>query len=126
MQDRARSYARSIGGAELLLHRWRDGAHRVLIANFGAALALQAGEIEVGFDVDPAQWTVLLSTTEIDFEERGTGERVQHYISGAEIRVPARSAVVFGFSQSCTPTTPRANRLPGKFSRGRIRKTGGR
>lgn len=91
VQDRSFSHARPLSGTALLLHRWREADHRVLIANFGSELMRPAGELDLGCDgceLDPARWTVMLSTQEGEFVQRGVD---------VAISIPARTAVLFAF-----------------------------
>jgi maltooligosyltrehalose trehalohydrolase len=93
VQDRATSHAEPIGGAGLLLQRWRDAEHRLLIANFGAELVLPATELELGVVAAPDWWSGLLSTRESHSPATALEQ-------GDEwtLRIPARTAVLFGFS----------------------------
>jgi maltooligosyltrehalose trehalohydrolase len=102
VQDRSLSHAEPIGGAGLLLHRWCEAEHRVLIANFGAELVLPANDLELGVTVDPKQWSGLLSTRE--------GHDPATVLEGEDeltLRVPARTAVLLGFSAMGIPDLPR-------------------
>lgn len=97
VQDRALSHAQPGGGKALLLHRWRDAAHRVLIANFGAELLLPASEIELGCDVHLDRWSVLFTTAQRDSETNHASAFVHQHDADAALLIPARTAVLFGF-----------------------------
>ena len=104
VQDRARSHAQPAGGKALLLHRWRDSAHRVLIANFGAELLLPVCDLDLGCDVRLDNWTVLFSTVDSGPETSNPGAFVHQHASDAALRIPARTAVLFGFENDPPPS----------------------
>jgi maltooligosyltrehalose trehalohydrolase len=97
VQNRSLSHAQPLGGAALMLHRWRDGSHRVLIANFGAELTMPSSELELACTVEANQWSVMMSTANPKPEP---GE-IERYLrsDGSDIALclPARMAVLFGF-----------------------------
>lgn len=97
VQDRALSHAQPLGGKALLLHRWRDASHRVLIANFGAELILSLSTTDLGIDLDPDTWRVMLSTAAAGSDPLPTMTFLQGSGPDAELRIPARTAVLFGF-----------------------------
>jgi maltooligosyltrehalose trehalohydrolase len=97
VQDRSLSQAKPIGGSALLLHRWRDGAHRVLIANFGAELVVPMGTISPGCEIDVGPWEVMLSTDEAEPEADSWRWFAIGSGPDAALRISARTAVLFGF-----------------------------
>jgi maltooligosyltrehalose trehalohydrolase len=107
VQDRSLSHAHALRGTALLLHRWRAGSHRVLIANFGAELIVPVGELDLGCDdcdMNPARWHVMFASAEGDFVQQGTP---------GTFRIPARTAVLFSFGTNgeSTPATPMTGSL---------------
>ncbi len=91
VQDRSLSHACALNGTTLLLHRWHEGRHRVLIANFGAELLLPARDIDLACEANPAGWSRVLSTGEDETRRQG---------DDMAFRIPARTAVLFGFDSS--------------------------
>jgi maltooligosyltrehalose trehalohydrolase len=91
VQDRSLSHARPVSGAALMLHRWRDGEHRVLLANFGAEVTLPLEALDLDDAGDPAAWTVLFSTAE------SAAGAFALSSDGSTICLAARTAVLFGF-----------------------------
>lgn len=95
VQDRSLSHAQPIGGKALLLHRWRDAAHRVLIANFGAELTLPLSSLDLNIEIDANTWTVMLFTDVAGSDPAPTFR--QGSGPDAELRIPVRTAVLFSF-----------------------------
>jgi hypothetical protein len=82
------------------VHRWLGTAHRVLVANFGAAAKLPLANTAGLENMASADWQLLLSTADRQFG--GSGGEAGHCGSEQDRRltVPARSAAIFKFAIS--------------------------
>lgn len=98
-QDRSASRATPIGGNALSLHRWRDGDHRVLLANFGSELVVPVDRLALGFETIPGDWQLLL-TSGIDEQSADGAWGLAGSDGEMEITVPARSALLFAIEGS--------------------------
>ena len=82
----------------MVVHRWLGTAHRVLVANFGAAASLPLVDTPELEAMAGADWQLLLSTA----DERFGGSGREASLCGGErdrrLRVPARSAAIFKFA----------------------------
>ncbi len=103
IQDRSRSHAHPIGGAALSLHRWNGNDHRVLIANFGAALAVPIETLELGAGIGMRDLAVILAIGDEMAESTSASNRPEDPTPGPQVQVPARSALLFGFQCSTSP-----------------------
>lgn len=97
-QDRSASRATPIGGNALSLHRWRDGDHRVLLANFGSELVVPVERLALGFETDARGWRLLL-TSAIEEQSPGGAWGLAGSDGEMEITVPARSALLFAMEE---------------------------
>ncbi len=87
-QDRFRMRALAISDNLLAVHWWLDGEHRLLLANFGASVALRPAD---HFKLPPGTgWRVLLDTN----EPRFSGEGPLSEVRGTEVRLGGRGAVM--------------------------------
>ena len=104
--DRATTRAVAVGAQIVVVHRWRGTAHRVLVANFGAATNLLLANTPGLRDVPVAAWHLLLSTADPQFG--GGGREVG--LCGKETRrrlaVPARSAAIFEIAGTAKESAP--------------------
>ncbi len=93
--DRAAARAIPIGAQIVVVHRWFETAHRVLVANFGAATNLELAETPGLRDLPVADWRLLLSTADQQFG--GSGRKAGLCVDEQSRRlvVPARSAAIF-------------------------------
>ena len=93
---REESRAYPIGAKALLLHRWNGDAHRVLIANFGAAITIAKDDLPIS-ETQAVESKVLLDTGESRFGGDGQMARWTETQRGIELMVPARTAMVLAF-----------------------------
>jgi maltooligosyltrehalose trehalohydrolase len=83
----------------VIVHRWHDDQHRVLIANFGQAASMPAewfADVPSGLSMD---WSLEMQTAESRFG--GQDHRVT--LAGDEavwLNIPARTAAVFSFAST--------------------------
>ena len=96
--DRAGTRTFAVGAQIIVVHRWSGTAHRVLVANFGAAASLPLDETQGLEATAGADWRLLLSTA----NERFGGNGREAGLCGSEphrhLRVPARSAAIFAIT----------------------------
>ncbi len=97
-QDRQRTHAQAIGVHLLMVHRWHEEEHRLLLANFGAATRLPIVNLPAPAAIYRRPWRLLLSTA--DRRLGGSGERSRWDGRGAArwLNLPARSAAIFAVS----------------------------
>jgi maltooligosyltrehalose trehalohydrolase len=77
----------------LLVHRWRGGEHRLLVANFGSERTVPL-EAPPGRARPAGAWRVWLSTAARRYGGAGRGARVERRASGPSVRIAARTAAV--------------------------------
>lgn len=90
--DRATTHAQAIAADLLAVHRWWDGAHRLLLANIGADRVMDLGAIA---GLPALDWTVALSTSDERYD--GCGDPVT--IDGRQVVIPARTAVILAAAE---------------------------
>jgi maltooligosyltrehalose trehalohydrolase len=95
-QDRSHTHAESIGADLVALYRWHEDAHRLIIANFGAATTVLGTDDPMLSELPGGRWKLLLTTSVRKYG--GFGARARMTGSGAarKIDLPARTAAVFG------------------------------
>jgi hypothetical protein len=82
----------------MVVHRWRGTAQRVLVANFGAAASLPLADTPDLEGMASADWRLLLSTADRQFGGSGGEAGLCGGERDRQLRVPARSAVIFEFA----------------------------
>jgi maltooligosyltrehalose trehalohydrolase len=95
--DRDATRATAAGPQIVLVRRWHEDEHRLLVANFGAAARLPLSETTGLRDLPDAEWRLLLSTA----DERFGGTGHQAAVDDAEpghLSIPARSAAIFALT----------------------------
>ncbi len=92
---RAATRAVAVGAQIVVVHRWCGTAHRVLVANLGAATNLPVDETPGLQDVPVAHWQLLLSTADPQFSGSGREAGLCGGESDRRLVVPARSAAIF-------------------------------
>ena len=85
--DRTRTRAVTLGADLLAVHRWWQGEHRLLLANFGSARTVDLARIA---DLPGLDWQLSFATSEPDFG--GSGDPVT--IDRRAVSLPARTAVI--------------------------------
>jgi maltooligosyltrehalose trehalohydrolase len=91
--DRARTSAHAITAEVVLVHRWANDEHRLMIANFGSAIDLSlAGN---GWNLDEAELT--LTTSDRDFFGTPGIPSLHRSEDGAKVRMPGRAAAIWSF-----------------------------
>ena len=95
VQSRDQLHADAIGAQIVTVHRWHEGAHRLLVANFGPSVAIAPTDHPPFADLADRRWVVLLATSERRFG--GTGSLCGETDRWTErrIEIPARSAAFF-------------------------------
>jgi hypothetical protein len=79
----------------VVVHRWRGTAHRLLVANFGAAASLPLADTPHLAAMAGADWRLLLSTAERQFGGSGSEAGLCGSEPDRRLQVPARSAAIF-------------------------------
>ncbi len=97
IQDRHRSHAEPIGGMALMLHRWNGIERRVLVANLGAEAIVPVNLLDRGSGGRADDWKVLLDISEDSTFSGNRDAWLRSFGSEKQVRIPARSAVLFGF-----------------------------
>jgi hypothetical protein len=82
----------------VVVHRWLGAAHRVLVANFGAAATVPLAETPDLAAMAGADWRLLLSTADRQFGGSGGEAGLCGSERDRRLRVPARSAAIFEFA----------------------------
>jgi hypothetical protein len=77
------------------VHRWLGTAHRVLVANFGAATSLPLVDTAGLENMASADWRLLLSTADQQFGGSGGETGLCGSERDRRLTVPARSAAIF-------------------------------
>ncbi|MDQ3541058.1 MAG: malto-oligosyltrehalose trehalohydrolase [Chloroflexota bacterium] len=100
VNDRQRTEAVALTAQVVALHRWVGGEHRVLIANFGMAIALDQETLSSLSLPASASWTLMLSTS--DMMPGGTRITPAHDVtaSGHTLHVPARTSALWSITTS--------------------------
>jgi maltooligosyltrehalose trehalohydrolase len=93
-RSRERCRAQPCGAQALAVHRWSGSGHRLLIANFGSELEIQAGDLDSIDLPEPRRWTQLLSADERKYSGRDPAESTDRDGERAILIIPARSAVL--------------------------------
>ncbi|HEV2107587.1 MAG TPA: malto-oligosyltrehalose trehalohydrolase [Thermomicrobiales bacterium] len=98
-QDRSRTYAAAAGAEIVAVYRWHEKAHRLVIANFGAATMVPAAGDPLLTELPSGRWRTGLTTSARKYG--GSGERARMTGRGPErkIEIPARTAAVFALDQ---------------------------
>ena len=98
INDLALTEALSPSAEMVAIHRWHEGRHRVLLANFGQRTTVPASWLASAGGGPDTDWEMMLATS----EERFGGEG-QEPVIDAEARtldMPARTAALFGFGDA--------------------------
>ena len=93
---RHRTRATAVGAQVVVVHRWSEDerAHRVVIANFGAASELRRATTPGLQDVPSGRWRQMLSTSDAKFG--GVHQAQPVFAESPEcVQIPARTAVIF-------------------------------
>jgi maltooligosyltrehalose trehalohydrolase len=93
--DRMATRAFAIGARIVVVHRWQGTAHRLLVANFGAATSLPLADTPELDAMAGADWRLLLSTADRQFGGSGREAGLCGGERGRRLTVPARSAAIF-------------------------------
>jgi hypothetical protein len=102
--DRAATRAFAVGARVVVVHRWLGTAHRMLVANFGAAASLPLADTPGLEAVAGADWRLLLSTADREFGGSGSESGREAGLCGSardrRLTMPGRSAAIFTFEIS--------------------------
>jgi maltooligosyltrehalose trehalohydrolase len=93
--DRAATRALAVGAQIVVVHRWRGTAHRLLVANFGAAASLPLADTPELEAMAGADWRLLLSTADRQFGGSGGEAGFCGSERDRRLKLPARSAAIF-------------------------------
>jgi maltooligosyltrehalose trehalohydrolase len=96
--DRAATRAFAVGAQIVAVHRWRGAAHRLLVANFGAAASLPLADTPDFASLASADWRLLLWTADRQFGGGGQEAGLCGGERDRRLMVPARSAAIFGIA----------------------------
>jgi maltooligosyltrehalose trehalohydrolase len=96
-QDRGRSRATPVGANAIALHRWLGDEHRLLIANFGAEMGVELGQIMGAQSLVFASPPEMLSANEIDEAKSEPDGVIPELVNSVSTKVAARNAVLFRF-----------------------------
>jgi maltooligosyltrehalose trehalohydrolase len=96
--DRTATRAFAVGARIVVVHRWHETEHRVLIANFGAAANLPLADTPDLEAMASADWRLLLSTADRQFGGSGGEAGLCGSERDRRLRVPARSAAIYTFA----------------------------
>jgi hypothetical protein len=88
----------------VVVHRWLGTAHRVLVANFGAAASLPLADTAGLENLASADWRLLLSTADRQFGGSGGEAGLCGSEGDRRLRIPARSAAIFEIAVEWNPT----------------------
>jgi maltooligosyltrehalose trehalohydrolase len=92
--DRQLTSPEPLGASAIAVRRWVGTEHRLLIANFGAALSIRVGDVLGLEDVQHGEWTMLISTSEERFGGPGYPAGITGRGPDRIIQVPARTAAI--------------------------------
>ncbi|MBA2755490.1 MAG: DUF3459 domain-containing protein [Chloroflexia bacterium] len=95
VQDRTTSQAGPVGARAVALVRRHGDAHRLLIANFGAALTIRVADDPMLATLPEEAWDLALSTANGRYGGPGTAPTFTGTGEDRTIGVPARSAALF-------------------------------
>ncbi|HYH13009.1 MAG TPA: alpha-amylase family glycosyl hydrolase, partial [Thermomicrobiales bacterium] len=95
LSDLAMTDAYAPSAQMVAVHRWRDGEHRVLIANFGHAVEMPPAWLERIGGGPHDDWELVLSTGDTRFG--GEGHEPGIGPSAGSLCMPARTAAIFAF-----------------------------
>jgi len=99
-RDRAATQAVPVGVHALVVDRWLRCDHRVLIANFGAAVMISLAELG-GFErLTGGTWNMLFSTSESRFGGDGEEATLQSSADDLTVTAPARTAAIIAIETS--------------------------
>lgn len=98
VQDRQRTHTQAIGVHLLVVYRWHEGEHRLLLANFGAATRLPIVDLPVPAALHGRPWRLLLSTADRRFGGSGERSRLDGRRAERWLSLPARSATIFAIT----------------------------
>ncbi|HLL51794.1 MAG TPA: alpha-amylase family glycosyl hydrolase, partial [Thermomicrobiales bacterium] len=103
--DRAATHAVALGAQIVVIHRWHEADHRVLVANFGAAADLPIADTPRLQDLPPGDWRLLLSTADQQFGGNGRETGPIGNETHPRLIIPARSAAIFEIAEAAKEFT---------------------
>ncbi len=98
VNDLSRTDAFAPSAEMVAVHRWRDNAHRLLVANFGAAIEVPREWLERVEGGPGDGWVLELSTNNDRFGTSGMAPEVD--TQAGTLTMPARTAAIFSFGSS--------------------------
>ncbi len=98
VNDRARTDAFAASAQVVVIHRWNESEHRVLVANFGQAVEIAPEWLERVEGGPDGGWEVLLSTDERRFG--GEGRKPSIEPTRRTLVMPPRTATLYRFAST--------------------------
>ncbi|MBA3520449.1 MAG: DUF3459 domain-containing protein [Rhizobiales bacterium] len=95
--------AEVIGAETLAVHRWRGEQHRLLIANFGPSLGIDAADPALA-RMPRGGAELLLSTAAHRYGGQGGRPGMKGRGAARQLEIPARAAVLFAWDTPAEPT----------------------
>jgi maltooligosyltrehalose trehalohydrolase len=93
--ERTATRACAAGAQMMIVHRWHEAEHLVLVANVGAATDLSFSSTAGLREVPDGEWRLLLSTAETRFGGGGRASAVGGDGQERRMTIPARTAVIY-------------------------------
>ncbi|CAA9557016.1 MAG: GH13_10 / GH13 / GH13_9 / GH13_36 / GH13_ 37 / GH13_11 / GH13_8 / GH13_1 [uncultured Thermomicrobiales bacterium] len=100
INDRRQTEAVALTAQVVALHRWVGQDHRILIANFGAAIDLDQTAMSALSPPASDGWTLMLDTSGMTRGGSGIGPAHESTERGFTLHVPARAAAIWSFTSS--------------------------
>ncbi len=82
----------------IVVHRWHQTEHRLLVANFGAAVELSLDGLTPVPAIPTQAWRLLLSTADVRFGGSGRESIIASDNEDSKLLLPARTAVILAAS----------------------------